>query len=267
MYSCTPASSSRQALEQADAHAAAARGSHPTGSPPAARSVFSSCRMVAWKVRTGTAAMTLCDTFIVSLEAAPSARLACAVTSQRRLSALTGAFTSQPTSCETPGARLSVMGFRSSPPHALCRRPRRRTSPALLRRAAFACVAHGEAWRDRHPARAPAAASRRTASGPAWSGSRVWPVPNRPASPLATATMRNEVSESLSGTSTRRPALLVQLHPRLPEQQGVEQLARGRAARPRRPPRAPCGRSDACPPPAWTRSRCPLRCRAAASWC
>ena len=202
MYSRTPASSPARLGEQAHAHAAAP-GIASAGIATGSSNGFSSCRSVAWKVRTGTAAITFCAHLQrVARAAAPSARLRLRSDFPAQLSALTGTFTSQPTSCETPGARLSAMGF-SRPRRRACRPSRASTfaRTSIVERP-IARVAHREAGAVARPARAPAAAGRRTASGPAWSGSSLWPVPNRPASPFATATMRKEVSESLSGTST-----------------------------------------------------------------
>ena len=54
----------------------------------------------------------------------------------------------------------------------------------------------------------------------------VWPVPNRPVPASATATIRKVVSASLSGTVTVAWPLASSTTRRVPQQQGVEQLAR-----------------------------------------
>ena len=72
MYSCTPASSPARLFIRLDLHAAAARN-RIRRNRDRQLSGLSSCAIVAWNVRTGTAEITFCDHFhAIAAQSMPS---------------------------------------------------------------------------------------------------------------------------------------------------------------------------------------------------
>src|SRR5712692_5198038 len=194
MYSSTPGSGP------------ASFGANATLTPPrsgnASSGIFtaisngrSSWVSVAWKVRTGIAAITCCDTLSRSATALPDAVISDAVTSQRKALVFTGTVASQPMSRASPAAsviREAGSAWPSTFPF---------TSTSMTRSEALRTV-------KRASKRSPS----RTSGGTPESSIRscvarieVSPVPNNPLPESATAMMRNDVSESLSGMSTAAP--------------------------------------------------------------
>jgi len=153
--------------------------------------------MVAWKVRSATAGTTFCDTFSKSRAGSDAVPDSAASICQSSFARPTGTAMSQPSSRASPGARLT---WRASRPGSAWPAPATRAD-------SMAWMLRCEALRSVKPARKRSPS--RTSGGSPESSIRSWvernealPVPNQPAPPLATATMRKLVSESLSGIST-----------------------------------------------------------------
>ncbi len=143
-------------------------------------------------MRTGVAAFTFCVTLSRSAVSLPGAESSEALSSQRRTVAFTGTVVSQPTSRASPGPSVMRLACSAWPSRLAL------TSTSITRSEALRTV-------KRESKRSP---SRTSGASPECSIKScvaridISPVPNNPAPESATAMMRNDVSESLSGIST-----------------------------------------------------------------
>ena len=191
MYSRTPGRSSASFGESAT-RMPPRPGTASSGILMARSSGLSSCASVAWNMRTGMAGMTFCWAFSRSDDGLPVDPTSVAATSQRNCATLNGAVTSQPTSRASPAASDT-----------------RATGKAWPARLPFTSTSVWRCEALRTVKRASKRSPSRTSGGKPDNSIRswvarieVWPVPNKPLPESATAMMRNEVIESLSGMST-----------------------------------------------------------------